>query len=86
MANGCWITSRRQLQSIQRYTRSAQAGGKTLKTPFIVSGCGGHGGQAVAKAPGAAGSDTTFDFSYKGWGYTKATIAGSSLIITSYGR
>jgi hypothetical protein len=71
--------------SIQRYTRSVQFGGKTFKIPFVVSGCGGHGGQAVAKAGGAAGSNTTFDFSYKGWGYTKATITDKTLKITSYG-
>jgi hypothetical protein len=71
--------------SIQRYTRSVQVGAKTLKIPYIVSGCGGHGGQQVPKAGSAPGSNPSFDFSYKGWGYTKANVTEKNLTITSYG-
>jgi hypothetical protein len=71
--------------SIQRYTRSVQVGGQTLKIPYIVSGCGGHGGQPVGKPGTTAGSNPTFDFAYEGWGYTKAEITKKALTITSYG-
>jgi Calcineurin-like phosphoesterase len=71
--------------SIQRYTRSLQVAAKTLKIPHVVSGCGGHGGQKVATAGGAPGSNPTFDFAYEGWGYTKAVVTQSAMTITSYG-
>jgi hypothetical protein len=71
--------------SIQRYTRSVQLGAKTVKIPYIVTGCGGHGGQTVAKAGTAPGFNPTFDFAYQGWGYTKAVITQNTLTITSYG-
>jgi hypothetical protein len=71
--------------SIQRFTRSVQTGAKTLRIPYIVSGCGGHGGQTVAKPGKAAGSNPTFDFAYQGWGYTKAQVTRKVVTITSYG-
>jgi Calcineurin-like phosphoesterase len=71
--------------SIQRYTRSVPIGGKTVQIPYIVSGCGGHGGQTVAKAGAAPGSNPSFDFAYKGWGYTKAVVTPKEFTITSYG-
>lgn len=70
--------------SIQRYTRSVQIGSKTVQIPYIVSGCAGHGGQRVPKANGIPGSNPSFDFSYKGWGYTKTTITANTVTITSY--
>ena len=71
--------------SIQRYTRTVNFGGKTLKIPYIVSGCGGHGGQVVSGKPGVIDAETNYDFAYKGWGYSKAEITKDSLAITSYG-
>ena len=71
--------------SIQRYMRSLKIGAKTVRIPHIVSGCGGHGGQTVPNAGSNPGSNPTFDFSYQGWGYTKAEITQKTLIITSYG-
>ena len=71
--------------SIQRYTRTLQFQGKRLKTPFIVSGCGGHGGQTISTNTGVTSGDHTYEFGYKGWGYTKAEITQHELKITSYG-
>ena len=71
--------------SIQRYTRTVSFGGQTLKIPYIVSGCGGHGGQVVDKGVGAVKGDHKYDVGYEGWGYTKADITNNSLDITSYG-
>ncbi len=71
--------------SIQRYTRTVTFGGKTLKIPYVVTGCGGHGGQTVAPSPGAAGANPHYDFGYKGWGYTTVTITPTALVITSRG-
>jgi hypothetical protein len=59
-------------------------GGKTLKIPYIVTGCGGHGGQVVSDQLGVVDAETKYDFAYKGWGYTKAEIIKDSLTITSY--
>ena len=71
--------------SIQRYTRTVSFGGQTLKIPYIVSGCGGHGGQAVDKGVGAVQGDHKYELGYEGWGYTRADITHDSLLITSYG-
>jgi Calcineurin-like phosphoesterase len=71
--------------SIQRYTRSVSFGGKNLKIPYIVSGCGGHGGQTVDKNVGSVQGDHKYEFGYDGWGYTKADVTSNSLDITSYG-
>ena len=74
--------------SIQRYTRSVSFGGTTLKIPYVVSGCGGHGGQTVpkaTKAPTKEDPNTTFDFSYMGWGFTTLKITSTTLTITSFG-
>ena len=66
--------------SIQRYTRTVGA----QKIPYIVSGCGGHGGQTVDTNVGTVQGDHKYEFGYKGWGYTKAVITKNSLNITSY--
>ena len=71
--------------SLQRYTRSVKVGANTLAIPHIVSGCGGHGGQVVAKPGAPAGANPTFDFAYKGWGYTKLVASSQTVSITSYG-
>ena len=70
--------------SIQYYTRTVQFGNQTLKTPYIVSGCGGHGGQPVSPDVGVTKGDHKYEFAHKGWGYTKAEITTGSLTITSY--
>jgi hypothetical protein len=71
--------------SIQRYTKSVTFGGTTREVPYVVSGCGGHGGQTVDQAPKTIAKDLTFDFSYKGWGYTTLKVTSKTLTITSYG-
>jgi len=71
--------------SIQRYTRTVPFGGKNLTIPYLVSGCGGHGGQAVAKVSKVPGSNPAYEFGYVGWGYTMATISSKNLTLTSYG-
>ncbi len=71
--------------SIQRYTRSVPFGGKTVEIPYVVSGCGGHGGQTVAPTNKIASTNPTYDFAYEGWGYTTIRITSETLTITSYG-
>lgn len=71
--------------SIQRYTRTVSFNGQTLKIPYIVTGCGGHGGQTVAAPSHNPGTNPVYEFGYKGWGYTKLAIDAKSLAITSYG-
>jgi 3',5'-cyclic AMP phosphodiesterase CpdA len=71
--------------SIQRYTRTVRFGGRSLQIPFVVSGCGGHGGQAVAPAPPHKAGNPVYEFSYQGWGYTTLTVTASSMTITSHG-
>ena len=71
--------------SIQRYTRNVQLGGKTLSIPFIVTGCAGHGGQAVDPVSPGKGGNPVYEFSYQGWGYTKIQITAHVMTITSYG-
>ena len=71
--------------SIQRYTRTVPFGGQNLKIPYIVSGCGGHGGQVVDKNVGAVQGDHKYEVGYPGWGYTRADITKDTLSITSYG-
>jgi hypothetical protein len=71
--------------SIQRYTRTVTFGGKTLKIPYIVTGCGGHGGQTIAPSPGQAGDNPYYEFGYNGWGYTIAEITPTAVTITSRG-
>lgn len=71
--------------SIQRYTRTVKFGGKTLGIPFVVSGCGGHGGQTVAPANKNSGNNPVYEFGYMGWGYTTAKITNTAITITSYG-
>ncbi len=58
--------------SIQRYSRKVSFGGKTFRIPYIVSGCGGHGGQVVAKVQNLPGANPTYDFAYKGLGLHKS--------------
>ena len=60
--------------SIQRYTRSVEFGGNKLSIPYIVSGCGGHGGQKIAQPTRSAGVNPTYEFGYEGWGYTLVDI------------
>jgi len=71
--------------SIQRYIRTVPFKGQTLKIPYIVSGCGGHGGQTVAPVTNAPGANPVYAFSYKGWGYSKIVVNAKTLVITSYG-
>ena len=71
--------------SIQRYTRSVSLGGKTLEIPYVVSGCGGHGGQLVDPASNTPGSNPTYDFAYEGWGFTTVKVTATTLTITSCG-
>jgi hypothetical protein len=71
--------------SIQRYTRSVALGTKKLNIPYIVSGCGGHGGQKVGQPTRAPGQNPTYEFGYEGWGYTLVDITGQEVTITSYG-
>jgi hypothetical protein len=71
--------------SIQRYTRSVDFGGTKLNIPFIVSGCGGHGGQKLSQPSRTAGTNPVYEFGYKGWGYTLVDITEQALTITSYG-
>jgi hypothetical protein len=70
--------------SIQRYERAVTIGGQKTVIPYVVSGCGGHGGQIVAKAPGPQGDNPQFVFSYKGWGYTTVAITAKDFTITSF--
>jgi hypothetical protein len=71
--------------SIQRYTRTVQFGGRSLRIPYVVTGCAGHGGQTVAPAPANKTGNPEFDFSYEGWGYTKLQVTANALKISSYG-
>jgi hypothetical protein len=71
--------------SIQRYTRSVTLGTKNLSIPYIVSGCGGHGGQKVSQPTRAPGQNPTYEFGYEGWGYTLVDITEQTVTITSYG-
>jgi hypothetical protein len=71
--------------SIQRYTRTVSFKGKNLQIPYIVTGCGGHGGQVVSSATKKAGSNPVYEFGYKGWGYTKVVASANTLKIISYG-
>lgn len=71
--------------SIQRYTRTVSFNGQNLKIPYIVTGCGGHGGQAVPAPTNNPGANPVYEFAYKGWGYTKLVINAKSLVISSHG-
>jgi hypothetical protein len=71
--------------SIQRYTRSVALGAKNLSIPYIVSGCGGHGGQKVNQPTRAPGQNPIYEFGYEGWGYTLVDITEQTVTITSYG-
>ena len=71
--------------SIQRYSRTVAVGGKARKIPYLVSGCGGHGGQTVAAAPGPKTSDPFFAFSYKGWGFTRVEVSRQDFALKSFG-
>jgi hypothetical protein len=70
--------------SIQRYTRSVQFAGSSIPIPYIVTGCGGHGGQAVDPVPAAKSGNPVYEFSYKGWGYTTVQITAKRMTITSH--
>ena len=70
--------------SLQRYTRTVAFDGKNLQIPYIVTGCGGHGGQVIAKAPGAAGANPLYAFGYEGWGYTRVDVTARDFTIKSY--
>jgi hypothetical protein len=71
--------------SIQRYTRTIRFGGRSLQIPYVVSGCGGHGGQAVAPVPPSRVGNPVYEFGYDGWGYTKVRITATTMDIMSYG-
>jgi Calcineurin-like phosphoesterase len=71
--------------SIQRYTRSLVSGALKVQIPYIVSGCGGHGGQKVAQPSRTAEVNPVYEFGYEGWGYTLVDITEQILTITSYG-
>jgi hypothetical protein len=71
--------------SIQRYTRSVVFGANKLNIPYVVTGCGGHGGQKVTQPTRTSGVNPTYEFGYEGWGYTLVDITEEALTITSYG-
>lgn len=71
--------------SIQRFTRTMTLGGQTAEVPYIISGCGGHGGQSVDPIKKTPGMNPTYDFGYKGWGYSMVKVTSSTLTITSFG-
>ena len=71
--------------SLQRYTRSVTFNGQSLTIPYLVSGCAGHGGQAVNPANPQAGGNPVFEFSRAGWGYTKVFVNSAYFRLTSYG-
>jgi len=71
--------------SIQHYMRTVSFNGKSLKIPYVVTGCGGHGRQPVGGQFKQPGSNPTYEFGYKGWGYTKMVANQKSMTITSYG-
>ena len=71
--------------SIQRYTRTVQFAGRAVPIPYVVTGCGGHGGQSVDPVPKVKGGNPVYEFSYKGWGYTTVQITANKMTITSHG-
>jgi hypothetical protein len=71
--------------SIQRYTRTVQLAGRSIQIPYIVTGCGGHGGQTVEPVPIHKSGNPVYEFSYKGWGYTALHITPNQMTITSHG-
>lgn len=71
--------------SIQRYTRSVQFSGRSIPIPYVVTGCGGHGGQSVDPVPKVKGGNPVYEFSYRGWGYTTVQITEKTMTITSRG-
>ena len=71
--------------SIQRYTRTVQFAGRTVPIPYVVTGCGGHGGQTVDPVPQDKRGNPVYEFSYKGWGYTTVQISAHAMTITSHG-
>ena len=71
--------------SLQRYTRTVPFGGQNLKIPYVVSGCAGHGGQAVKQPQTGANTNPVYEFGREGWGYCKLVVNKSSLSITLYG-
>jgi len=71
--------------SIQRYVRTVALGGKNVEIPYIVTGCGGHGGQTIAPSPGVAGANPFYAFGYVGWGYTRVDVTAHDFTIKSFG-
>jgi hypothetical protein len=71
--------------SIQRYTRTVQLAGRSIQITYLVSGCGGHGGQIVAPVPKQKTGNPVYEFSYQGWGYTTLHITPTQMTITSHG-
>ncbi|MGA9118383.1 MAG: metallophosphoesterase [Bacteroidota bacterium] len=71
--------------SLQRYSRKVQFVGKSLTIPYIVSGCGGHGGQRVDPVQEKPGENPVYQFGYMGWGYSTLRVEGTKVTITSYG-
>ncbi|HEX3625568.1 MAG TPA: metallophosphoesterase [Verrucomicrobiae bacterium] len=71
--------------SLQHYTRTVPFNGKTLKIPYVVSGCAGHGGQALKLPQKGVNANPVYEFGRKGWGYCKIVINKASLAISLYG-
>ena len=71
--------------SIQRYMRTVQSSSITDPIPYVITGCGGHGGQSVNPATPNQKGNPVYAFSKAGWGYTKVQINSTNLRITSYG-
>ena len=71
--------------SIQRYTRTVQSAGRSIPIPYVVTGCGGHGGQRVDPVPTNKSGNPVYEFSYEGWGYTTLQITANAMKITSHG-
>ncbi|HEX7571932.1 MAG TPA: hypothetical protein VF514_02485, partial [Bacteroidota bacterium] len=59
--------------------------GRSIPIPYVVTGCGGHGGQTVAPVPKDKVGNPMYEFSYKGWGYTTVQITANKMTITSHG-
>jgi predicted phosphodiesterase len=64
----------------QRYTRTHAIGGKTVKVPYIVAGCGGHADQPVGAA-GSTTADHKFEHAEQGYGYLDVQVTSTSLNI-----
>lgn len=71
--------------SLQRYTRTVPFNGESLKIPYVVSGCAGHGGQPLKLPQKGVNANPVYEFGREGWGYCKLVVNEASLAITLYG-